>query len=587
MKHLIVLLIVILASSVAFAIEPVIEFQKGYGTQGEGAKGAFGHDVLMTPDGGYLACGTIFRENGTLNGTLPDADQNIYLIKTNSQGNLEWTKEYGGSFEDESAHSLISLSDGNYALTAWRGVRGPDILLKVNSRGEVIWEKKYQHAEGGTSAYSVIETHDKGFLLIGDMDKLYGFVGSYPNYRTHLHVIKTDSEGNVQWTYTRYAGRRSAVFSAMESKEGFLIVGHVEDNSLNGYLARLDISGKLIWEKAYNDDGFSDIIQTSDGNYVVCGAMARKVDKDGNIIWRTNIWNWDTEYAPSFVARSISETPDGGLIIAGSTQGFDDKHFLITRLDSMGNKIWERMFGKFDINEGWSIKTTSDGGYIACGDGTPPDSTSRLDISLYLIKIAPDGDLLPRPVEISRAELLQESKVMLSWENNSNAKEHILYRESEKGWENIARLGSDASFYIDENVKEGEKYCWYMAVTNTMGAGPFCNPACLTVPFKTPPPPKPALFVRGDSNQDSVIDISDGIKTLIALFQEQGPHTCPDAMDSNDDGKVNLTDAIFIFHFLLGDNTARPYLPEPFSQCGYDASEDALTCSMFSPCDGK
>ncbi|MBN1417976.1 MAG: hypothetical protein JXP34_04325, partial [Planctomycetes bacterium] len=88
------------------------------------------------------------------------------------------------------------------------------------------------------------------------------------------------------------------------------------------------------------------------------------------------------------------------------------------------------------------------------------------------------------------------------------------------------------------------------------------------------------LFVRGDANQDGVLDLSDPVRTLLHLFQG-APILCEDAADADDSGTVEITDAIFGLAFLFRGGSAPP---APFPICGADSSEDSLTCESYAPC---
>jgi hypothetical protein len=85
-------------------------------------------------------------------------------------------------------------------------------------------------------------------------------------------------------------------------------------------------------------------------------------------------------------------------------------------------------------------------------------------------------------------------------------------------------------------------------------------------------------FVRGDSNQDGAIDISDPVFVLNALFVAgSGVGSCADASDANDDGTVDISDAIYALRFLFlgGEQPPRPY-PDP----GADSTPDSLACAL-------
>ena len=87
-------------------------------------------------------------------------------------------------------------------------------------------------------------------------------------------------------------------------------------------------------------------------------------------------------------------------------------------------------------------------------------------------------------------------------------------------------------------------------------------------------PPAPQ-FIRGDSNLDGVVNISDGVRIVRHLFAGV-PIGCQDALDANDDGRLNVTDAIRVLDFLYRGGRA-PSAPYPAQ--GRDASDnDELGC---------
>ncbi len=92
------------------------------------------------------------------------------------------------------------------------------------------------------------------------------------------------------------------------------------------------------------------------------------------------------------------------------------------------------------------------------------------------------------------------------------------------------------------------------------------------------------IFLRGDSNADGKLDISDAITTLGALFLGDPEITCEDAMDSNDDGQLDISDPIGLLgHLFLGDPSE---LSAPGKKCGPDLTQDALGCNSYEYCGG-
>ena len=89
-------------------------------------------------------------------------------------------------------------------------------------------------------------------------------------------------------------------------------------------------------------------------------------------------------------------------------------------------------------------------------------------------------------------------------------------------------------------------------------------------------------FRRGDSNGDGTVDLSDGIRLLLSLFDRVDPSSCADAADANDSGALDLADAVFTFAFLFNGGAVPP--APGFMQCGDDPTPDDLGCEEFLPC---
>ena len=104
----------------------------------------------------------------------------------------------------------------------------------------------------------------------------------------------------------------------------------------------------------------------------------------------------------------------------------------------------------------------------------------------------------------------------------------------------------------------------------------------LTVVLETP---SESLFIRGDSNADGGVDISDGIRILSFLFLGDADPGCLDAADTDDNGMVEVTDGVRVFKFLFEGGEA-PAASNAF-QCGPDPTADTLDCAAFASCDER
>jgi hypothetical protein len=89
------------------------------------------------------------------------------------------------------------------------------------------------------------------------------------------------------------------------------------------------------------------------------------------------------------------------------------------------------------------------------------------------------------------------------------------------------------------------------------------------------------MFRRGDFDSDMAVDIADAIRVLLFLFGGGMDPACPDAADADDSGTIEIADALRILGYLF---LAQAPLSEPFSSCGPDPTQDALSCGADLPC---
>ncbi len=165
-----------------------------------------------------------------------------------------------------------------------------------------------------------------------------------------------------------------------------------------------------------------------------------------------------------------------------------------------------------------------------------------------------------------------------------------VYNET-PGFERLSVDVNGLSTYTINNLQPGEirtisVFPHMVAGANTMtfisndGVGGLA-----TILISDVPPPSPSantpLFVRGDSNTDGVVDLSDSIHLLDALFVNRRPFDCTDASDANDDGNTDVSDAVYVLNYLFV-GTAQP--PAPYPECGGDASADAHGCGKNEAC---
>ncbi|GAA4299276.1 T9SS type A sorting domain-containing protein [Nibribacter koreensis] len=312
----------------------------------------------------------------------------------------EWDKTYGGT-EDDMLEIVRHTSDGGYIMAgnSYSGISGDKTkdsgdglemwVVKVDAAGKIEWQKVY---DGQAWLSALEQTSDGGYILGGTSSAGKTINKSDPSRGgSDMWVIKINAKGKVQW-----------------------------DQTLGG-------SG---------GDNLSDIIQTSDGGYLLGGSSNsnKSANKSEDSRGQSDFWivklsskgkqQWDRTYGGSSYDRlhSLLQTNDGGYLLGGSSvsmvsgdktepqRGYCEEEcasdFWLVKVDASGRKEWDRTMGASGGESGESILdmvATQDGGYLLGGasdaarasyDKTSPNYSSSGDRDFWLVKINAMGQIL-------------------------------------------------------------------------------------------------------------------------------------------------------------------------------------------------
>ncbi len=346
-----------------------------------------GVSAQQTTDGGYILVG--------VTASYGAGKDDVWLIKTDSTGNKIWDKTFGGP-ENDMGLSGQQTSDGGYIITGRTRSYGNGLddvwLIKTDSEGNKTWDKTY----GGTlndDGSQVRQTTDGGYIIVGDVNNNGGGDGD-------LWAIKTDTNGNMLWDKVfdgegRPLSHDSGSSIALTSDGGYIISGGTfttqDTYGYNIWLIKIDEAGNTLWDKKFGGtdaEGVSSVIQTNDGGYLMVGVDSYsnadekiwlvKTDENGEFLW-------EQKYGGMGTARgeSVQQTSDGGYIIAGFTyKKFIRYKALIIKTDENGAQEWSKIFfGGIGNCIAFSAQQTADGGYIIGGE-----RNVFLNSNIWLIK---------------------------------------------------------------------------------------------------------------------------------------------------------------------------------------------------------
>jgi len=346
----------------ALAQAPDLEWEEAFG----GAKDERGLALQETRDAGLIVTGYTASKGA--------GDRDLWLVKTDSEGEMEWERTVGGPGDDE-GWAVLETKDGGYLMTGVtesESSGGKDLLLvKTYSDGYERWEKTFV-GTGDDWDLSVLETKDGGYAVAG-VTTSRGSGGS------DGWILKTDSDGNLEWEVTMGGSKNDGITSILETEDGYLAAGTTESYGSGGkdvWLLKADADGERVWEKTFGkggDDRGNFVLEMEDG-YVI-GGVTESEGSGGRDLWlaRTDLEGekvWEKTFGgPGDDGGWSALKEEGGLIVVGYTesQGRGDQDLWLVKVAADGEKVWEKTFGGSGFDLGRSIVSTKDGGWAVTG----------------------------------------------------------------------------------------------------------------------------------------------------------------------------------------------------------------------------
>jgi hypothetical protein len=228
----------------------------------------FSYSLVQAIDSGFVLTGST---NSHSNGNQ------VYIIKTDKLGVLEWENNFGGEYDDE-ARFIDKCEDGGYILCgttkSFGDITGDIYVLKINSLGNLEWSKSYGNSNGNDYGTCIKEISTGEFVLTG------AFFYTQENH--HLACfMKITNIGDTIYTKLKGSPNEAVAYSVVESNDG----GYVWLGKLNlggaykAYLYKIDTYGAFTFAYAYGDSYGSDIgfevNKTNDNGFVCIGTTKR------------------------------------------------------------------------------------------------------------------------------------------------------------------------------------------------------------------------------------------------------------------------------------------------------------------------
>jgi hypothetical protein len=390
MKRFVFVITLIAFASSLFAQAPLVkQWDFRYGGKGSEKLTA----AVATPDSGLIMGGWSLSGMDNDKSEPSQGGLDYWVVKIDKAGNKQWDKRYGGTAND-GLTAVQFTSDGGYILggTSASGISGDKTVpawgggdfwvIKTDSAGNKQWDNRYGGTEGDM-LNSMEQTFDGGYIFGGwTHSDSSGDKTQHTWGHTDYWIIKTDSSGVPEWN-RRFGGTEyESMFCLKKSNDGGYILGGFTDSDSSGdktehsrgsydyWIVKTNGSGDLLWEKTFGGSSTDELYaleQLNGEGYILAGLSKSPVSGDKSEP------NWN------------------------STGGFED--FWIVRIDTLGNKLWDKDFGGIQSEDDiGNIITTADNGFLITGTSYSNISGNKTETNLgteqvWMVKTDAIGNL--------------------------------------------------------------------------------------------------------------------------------------------------------------------------------------------------
>lgn len=399
--------VTVFSTSVSFAKSeytsaPTVQWTKTYA-------GTTGTVVIQTKDQGYLIVSSPEIDTP---GTV------LELIRTDSSGNQVWLRTYPGF---PRATQVLQTEDDGFVIGGTTSQDGNQLFLaKLDSTGAVQWNYTYGD-ERSDSLITLISTQEGGYALLGDSVNRTTF----DDYQVLL--VKVDISGNRQWSRIYDGNPFYANGLSQATDGGYVIAVTTKYYDYSVWLIKTDASGNTQWFRPFqgiidsqpNPISANTFFRTNDGGYFllstvaspqghlmpyVCSSFAVKTDANCDQQWNMTCKLQYLTIESSYQATYLTaiQTPDDGYVYGY----IDGSAVILTKIDSLGNQLWNNSYIDQAAANTKYFTATSDGGLALTGASSN---------QLVLIKLSPTANAHPAqlppaiPHSLANATILNQA----------------------------------------------------------------------------------------------------------------------------------------------------------------------------------
>ncbi|GAA0882179.1 hypothetical protein GCM10009120_07760 [Sphingobacterium siyangense subsp. cladoniae] len=344
-----------------------LDWQKSYGGYGPD----FLYSIRNTNDGGFIAAGTSESKKGFDKTDDALGREDIWIMKLNAKGGMEWQKTIGGPGQDfvkavcptkdgyviggssDSPLSLKIRKGGSDPYGKWDDTRGglDFFIVKLDLKGNILWQRTL----GGQymdMLESIEPTADGGYIVGGYTNSPESIDKPETGYgEGDYWVLKLDKDGQTEWQKVLGGEQDDHLYAVKQLKDGGYIIGGNSASATSGnksrsnkkgtdfWIVKLDEKGEILWQETYNTgktDILTSVMENSDGTLLLSGYaqsevvgettkkdrkeindyVAIKISAEGEELWKKTVGSNGED-----ILRKLIETRDGDYVLAGTSKG--------------------------------------------------------------------------------------------------------------------------------------------------------------------------------------------------------------------------------------------------------------------------
>jgi hypothetical protein len=313
-----------------------------------------GYSIIQTNDGGVAITGSTLDLFG-----WPD----VFIFKLDSTGSLKWANVIGGSNNEGAGYSIVQTIDKGFAIAGYTfsyGAGGSDVyIVKLDSLGNLNWTKTI----GGTKAdigYSIVQTKDAGYAVAGETD-------SYGSDSTDIYIIKLNSIGNLKWSRVLGEPDYNEAYSLIQTKDAGYAVAlnnsygmcFVKLDSLGNCCIQIDSGGLIDSGGIVTSNG---LITSSDSGTIGTGGVISSEGTESTICEVLAV----PEINQNESEKCIYPNPSNGAftLSLNHSEFVSGTQSIVKIYNIMGEKIYYGMLKQIQNDYVIDISTQPDGIYL-------------------------------------------------------------------------------------------------------------------------------------------------------------------------------------------------------------------------------